>query len=113
MKKVTLLLVGFFCSLTMFAGEITKEQAMEKARQVSLGEHSFAPIPWDDYRGFPVGVDIRKVVGLNILPISHGGSALKTGGQAGAGAAELPVEVFKKAVVGMVEDVKRREGEAE
>ena len=33
MKKVTLLLVGFFCSLTMFAGEITKEQAMEKARQ--------------------------------------------------------------------------------
>ncbi len=89
------------------------KERTEKARQVSLGEHSFAPIPWDDYRGFPVGVDIRKVVGLNILPISHGGSALKTGGQAGAGAAELPVEVFKKAVVGMVEDVKRREGEAE
>ena len=89
------------------------KERTEKARQVSLGEHTFAPIPWDDYRGFPVGVDIRKVVGLNILPISHGGSALKTGGQAGAGAAELPVEVFKKAVVGMVEDVKRREGEAE
>lgn len=38
MKKVTLLLVGFFCSLTMFAGEITKEQAMEKARQVLKGK---------------------------------------------------------------------------
>ena len=79
---------------------------------VSLGEHNFAPVPWDDYRGFPVGVDIRKVVGLNILPISHGGSALKTGGQAGAGAAELPMDVFRKAVEGVYEEVKRLEVEA-
>ena len=92
----------------------TFEDALErttKAREVSLGEHTFAPIPWDNYRGFPVGVDIRKVVGLNILPISHGGSALKTGGQAGAGAAELPIECFKKAVEGVVSDIKKREGE--
>ena len=52
------------------------------------------------------------MVGLNILPISHGGSALKTGGQAGAGAAELPGEVFRKAVVGVVEEVRKLEGEA-
>lgn len=71
----------------------------EKARAVSLGEHTFAPIPWDDYRGFPVGIDARKVVGYNILPISHGGSALKTGGQAGAGAAALPLECFKQALL--------------
>lgn len=70
----------------------------EKARAVSLGEHIFAPIPWDDFRGFPVGIDARKVVGYNILPISHGGSALKTGGQAGAGAAELPLDCFKQAL---------------
>lgn len=70
----------------------------EKARAVSLGEHTFAPIPWDDFRGFPVGIDARKVVGYNILPISHGGSALKTGGQAGAGAAELPLDCFKQAL---------------
>ena len=88
------------------------KERTEKARQVSLGEHTFAPIPWDDYRGFPVGVDIRKVVGLNILPISHDGSALKNGGQAGAGAAELPLEVFRKAVVGVAETVKKMEGEA-
>jgi len=73
----------------------------EKARAVSLGEHTFAPIPWDDYRGFPVGIDARKVVGYNILPISHGGSALKTGGQAGAGAAELPLDCFKAALRGI------------
>ncbi len=79
----------------------------ERARQVSLGEHTFAPIPWDDYRGFPVGIDIRKVVGLNVLPVSHGGSALKTGGQAGAGACELPLDCFKKAVIGVAEEVLR------
>lgn len=87
------------------------QERTEKARQVSLGEHTFAPVPWDDYRGFPVGLDIRKVVGLNILPISHGGSALKTGGQAGAGAAELPMACFREAIEGIVEAVKKLEGE--
>lgn len=87
------------------------QERTEKARQVSLGEHTFAPVPWDDYRGFPVGVDVRKVVGKNILPISHGGSALKTGGQAGAGAAELPMACFREAVIGIAEEVRRLEGE--
>ena len=87
------------------------QERTEKARQVSLGEHTFAPVPWDDYRGFPVGVDVRKVVGLNVLPISHGGSALKTGGQAGAGAAELPMACFREAVEGLVEEIKKLEGE--
>lgn len=86
------------------------KERTEKARQVSLGEHTFAPVPWDDYRGFPVGVDVRKVVGKNVLPISHGGSALKTGGQAGAGAAELPMDCFRKAVIGIYETVKAEEG---
>ena len=75
----------------------------EKARAVSLGEHKFAPVPWEDMAGFPVGVDARKVVGYHILPISHGGSALRAGGQGGAGAAELPVECFKGALRGIYE----------
>ena len=75
----------------------------DKARRVSLGEHTFAPVPWNNYKGMPVGIDIRKVVGFNTVPISHGGSGLKTGGQAGAGAAELPMECFKKALLGMAE----------
>ncbi len=77
----------------------------ERARRVSLGEHMFAPVPWAGYRGMPVGVDVRKVVGYNVLPVSHGGSGLKTGGQAGAGAAELPMECFKKALIGIAEDM--------
>lgn len=73
----------------------------EKARAVCLGEHTFAPVPWENMAGFPVGVDARKVVGYGILPISHGGSALRTGGQGGAGAAELPMEAFREALRGI------------
>jgi len=76
-------------------------ERIERTRAVSLGEHVFAPIPWDDFRGLPVGIDIRKVVGYNILPVSHGGSTLKTGGQGGAGLAELPMECFKKGLVAL------------
>ena len=75
----------------------------EKARAVSLGEHTFAPIPWNDFKGFPVGVDARRVVGKNIRPVSHGGSALKTGGQAGAGACDIPMEPFKKSLIALYE----------
>lgn len=80
----------------------------EKARAVSLGEHTFAPVPWDDFRGFPVGLDARRIVGLNILPISHGGSALKKGGQGGAGAAELPLDCFKSALRGIYREALAR-----
>ena len=73
----------------------------DKARAVSLGEHTFAPVPWEDMAGFPVGIDARKVVGYSILPISHGGSALRAGGQGGAGAAELPMECFKESLRGI------------
>ena len=119
-KPVTVPSLGYASVYNEYSGKTMTSRTFkdakertEKARAVSLGEHSFAPIPWDDYRGFPVGVDIKKVVGLNTLPVSHGGSALKTGGQAGAGACDLPLEVFKKAVVGVAETVRRMEGEAE
>lgn len=78
----------------------------EAARQVCLGEHKFAPIPWDNNRGFPVGIDMRKVVGLNIAPISHGGGTLKTGGQGTVGSAELPIECFRKGLLRFAEIVK-------
>lgn len=81
----------------------------ENARAIYLGEHKFAPIPWDDFRGFPVGVDMRRVVGLNILPTSHGGSTLKSGGQAGIGSVEFPMECFKKGLVAFAKLVKQGE----
>ncbi len=76
-----------------------------RARAVSLGEHSFDPVPWDDFKGSPVGIDIRKVIGMNVVPVSHGGSGLKTGGQAGAGACDLPLDCFKNALEGFAATV--------
>lgn len=43
MKKVTLLLIGFFCSLSVLAGEITEEQALQKARQILKGKQLMKP----------------------------------------------------------------------
>lgn len=89
-----------FVRLTGGVYDDAKER-IERTRAVSLGEHVYAPIPWDDFRGFPVCIDMRKVVGYGILPISHGGSTLKTGCQGGAGTAELPMECFKKGLVAL------------
>lgn len=72
------------------------KQRTEDARAVCLGEHKFAPIPWDDNRGFPVGVDMRRVVALNLVPTSHGGGTRRQGGQGTAGSAKMPMECFKK-----------------
>ena len=83
------------------------KQRSERARAISLGEHTFAPIPWDDNRGFPVGVDMRKVVGLGILPISHGGGTLKVGGQGTAGWAEFPMEPFRKGLLAFSERIQQ------
>ncbi len=68
----------------------------EDARAICLGEHRFAPVPWDDNRGTPCGVDMRRVVALNTVPTSHGGSTRKVGGQGGAGSCPFPMEPFKK-----------------
>ena len=68
----------------------------DNARAVCLGEHKFAPVPWDDFKGTPCGVDMRKVVALNIVPTSHGGSTRVVGGQGGAGSCPFPMEPFKK-----------------
>lgn len=97
----------------------TMEDARERtnrARSVSLGEHSFNQVPWDEFRGSPVAIDVRKVVAKNTLPVSHGGSGLKTGGQAGAGSCELPLDCFKEALWGVadalgVTEVSREEKE--
>ncbi len=79
----------------------------EDAREVSLGEHLFAPIPWDDYRGFPVGVDMRRVVATSIVPTSHGGSARLEGGQGGAGSVLVPMDCFKQGLRTFYEQVRR------
>ena len=59
--------------------------------------------------GFPVGVDARKVVGLNILPTSHGGGTLKAGGQGTMGSAKLPLDCFKQGLLALNEIIMNEE----
>lgn len=73
-------------------------QRTEDYREISLGSHDWAPIPWMGYQGPPVGIDIRKVIATGIAPTIHGGIGHVNGGQAGAGAMIVPMECFVKAL---------------
>jgi len=79
----------------------------EEARSVSLAEHKWAPIPWDDYRGFPVGIDLRRVIANSTQLTIHGGSTRLAGGQGGAGAMALPLDIFKQALRAFTQQIGR------
>lgn len=58
-------------------------------------------IPTWDFKGIPLGIDIRKVVATGITPIINTGIAhQKAGiGQVGAGTVRAPLECFEKALI--------------
>ncbi len=66
--------------------------------EISLGEHTHYRIPYLEYRGTPVGIDIRKVAGSGITPAMDIGIAGRGGGQIGAGSFSAPIEPFQKAL---------------
>jgi len=69
--------------------------------EITVGEHSAFTIPALDFRGTPVGVDIRKVVELGITPRINTGIAHRDAGvgQVGAGLVRPPMSVFEDALV--------------
>ncbi len=69
-------------------------------RQVSIAEDPMFRIPYMDFLGVPVGIDIRKVVETGIVPRIDTGIAHKDGGHGiiGTGVADAPMEAFKKAL---------------
>ena len=66
--------------------------------QITTGEHPDFRIPYLDYRGTPVGIDIFKVLESGILPVMDAGLAGAGGGQIGAGVIRAPRQCFEKAV---------------
>ncbi|MHA2377815.1 MAG: DUF1116 domain-containing protein [Candidatus Thorarchaeota archaeon] len=68
--------------------------------EVSLSEDPLFQMPYLDFRGVPVGIDIRKVIETGILPVINTAMAHKDGGHPmiGAGKADAPVECFKGAL---------------
>jgi hypothetical protein len=70
-------------------------------REVSVSEDQLFRIPYMDFSGVPVGIDIRKVVQTSIVPKIDTGMAHKEGGHGiiGTGITEAPIQAFKNAVV--------------
>ncbi len=73
--------------------------------EITAGEHPHFTIPPLDFRGTPVGIDLRKVVELSITPRINTGIAHREAGigQVGAGLVRPPVELFQEALVGYAE----------
>jgi len=85
----------------LFGGGLEESvQHTKEMRRISLAEDPFFRIPYMDFSGVPVGIDIRKVVGTGIVPRIDTGIAHKDGGFGiiGTGIADAPMEAFKKAL---------------
>jgi hypothetical protein len=75
----------------------------EDAARIAAGRSTRFKLPPLDFRGSPVGVDVRKVVELRITPkvttgILHASAGT---GQIGAGVAAAPVECFRSALLAL------------
>lgn len=73
--------------------------------EITAAEHTAFTIPALGFRGTPMGVDIRKVVELGVLPQINTGIAHKEAGigQIGAGLVLPPMNVFTEALVAYAE----------
>ena len=76
--------------------------------EITTAEHKYFTIPYLDFRGTPVGIDIRKVVEKSITPRVNTGIAHKDAGvgQIGAGLVRPPMECFEQAVVAFAEGMR-------
>lgn len=81
----------------------TAKFAMEttlKMYEITVGEHETFKLPPVNFRGTPLGIDIRKVVETGITPVINTGIACKRPGvgQIGAGLTAAPMECFTAAL---------------
>lgn len=68
--------------------------------EITSGTHRDFQIPYFDFAGTPLGVDIRKVVETGITPFINTGIAHREPGvgQIGAGLLRAPVDIFERAL---------------
>jgi len=64
---------------------------------ITVGEHPDYYIPFFQFRGTPVGIDIFKVLKTGKTPVIDGGLGGRDGGQIGAGVLRAPIECFEMA----------------
>lgn len=65
---------------------------------ITHGENPAYRIPLFSFRGTPTGIDARKVIEMDILPVMDVGLAGRDGGQIGAGVIRAPRECFDAAL---------------
>jgi len=73
--------------------------------EITTAEHPRFTIPALEFRGTPVGIDLRKVVELGLTPRVNTGIAHREAGigQIGAGLVRPPIEIFERALVAFAE----------
>lgn len=76
-----------------------------KMYEITVGEHQTYKLPPLNFRGTPLGIDIRKVVETGITPVINTGIACRRPGvgQIGAGLTAAPMECFTKALEAFVQ----------
>ncbi|MGI5863239.1 MAG: DUF1116 domain-containing protein [Myxococcales bacterium] len=104
--------IGAFCmaaapAIVQFVGG-SVDLALTTSREMSritVGRNPVFTIPGLDFIGAPTGIDVRKVVELNLLPTINTGVAHKEAGvgQVGAGLVNPPWECFNGAIEAFVE----------
>jgi len=72
-------------------------------RHITLGRNSAFTLPAMNFTGTPAGIDARRVLDTNILPIINTGIAHREAGvgQIGAGITRAPLECFTQAVMAL------------
>jgi len=87
--------VEYIGGTSQFAHETTL-----KMYEITVGEHETFRLPPLNFRGAPLGVDIRKVVETGITPVINTGIACKRPGvgQIGAGLTAVPMACFTAAL---------------
>jgi len=94
-------------AIVTFVGSTPKDalNATLEMYEITAAEHKTFTIPALDFRGTPVGIDIRKVVETGILPRINTGVAHKLAGvgQVGAGLVRPPMAIFEAALLAYAE----------
>ncbi len=73
--------------------------------EITLAEHPVYRIPFLDFRGAPIGIDVRKVVRTGILPSCNTATAHREAGKGmiGAGMVQMPMICFQQALAALAE----------
>jgi hypothetical protein len=73
--------------------------------EITQAKHKYFQIPFLDFKGTPVGIDIRKILKTGIVPELNTGIAHRKAGigQVGAGTVSFPAQVFESAFESYVE----------